>query len=184
MDKVQYLKGNCKKCKGRLEFPARSLGQAVDCPHCGKKTKLHADDDSLKNLIYWDFKGTCQKCGCIIQRSTPEWLESEHCQNCSIEVAMTLGTFSEEWQSVRGCPECRKPIPEKYNSCPFCHARFLPSACPSCGCGEFRIVSPSRPLLITPISIAGAILSAGAHLAAQAIFKDECYCVNCGQRCD
>lgn len=35
-----YLKGQCHGCGGHLEFPAEAVGDEIDCPHCGWKTRL------------------------------------------------------------------------------------------------------------------------------------------------
>jgi hypothetical protein len=40
MSEADYLKCSCQKCGGNIEFPSSGLGETVDCPHCGKQTKL------------------------------------------------------------------------------------------------------------------------------------------------
>lgn len=35
-----YYKGACSRCGGRIEFPAAQAGSTVNCPHCGRETKL------------------------------------------------------------------------------------------------------------------------------------------------
>jgi uncharacterized paraquat-inducible protein A len=40
MSDADYLKGECQKCGGCIEFPASGVGELVVCPHCGEQTKL------------------------------------------------------------------------------------------------------------------------------------------------
>ncbi len=40
MSDADYLKCECQKCGGSIEFPANGVGELVDCPHCGGQTKL------------------------------------------------------------------------------------------------------------------------------------------------
>ena len=42
MSEKPFLKCACAHCAGRIEFPAEVAGQAVDGPHCGKKTSLQS----------------------------------------------------------------------------------------------------------------------------------------------
>jgi uncharacterized membrane protein len=35
-----FLKGTCKSCGGHVEFPARAVGDTIQCPHCGQATVL------------------------------------------------------------------------------------------------------------------------------------------------
>src|SRR5262245_35171954 len=42
MNETKYLKCPCQKCGGSIEFPARGIGAAVNCPHCGERTTLFA----------------------------------------------------------------------------------------------------------------------------------------------
>jgi hypothetical protein len=36
MESAEYLTTLCPLCEGSIEFPARGLGEAVECPHCHK----------------------------------------------------------------------------------------------------------------------------------------------------
>ena len=40
MNRIKYLKGECRECGGHIEFPADAAGTTTDCPHCGKTTEL------------------------------------------------------------------------------------------------------------------------------------------------
>ncbi len=40
MSSRNYLKGECQKCAGHIEFPAEAVGTTIDCPHCGQPTEL------------------------------------------------------------------------------------------------------------------------------------------------
>jgi hypothetical protein len=40
MSETPFLKCPCQHCGGSIEFPAHGVGLAIDCPHCGTKTKL------------------------------------------------------------------------------------------------------------------------------------------------
>ena len=40
MSEGKYLKGSCSECGTHIEFPEAGLGQVINCPHCGLKTKL------------------------------------------------------------------------------------------------------------------------------------------------
>jgi hypothetical protein len=40
MNATRYLKGECQKCGGHIEFPAETIGQEIQCPHCGEQTEL------------------------------------------------------------------------------------------------------------------------------------------------
>lgn len=42
MSETKYLKCPCQKCGDSIEFPARGIGTAVNCPHCEEKTTLFA----------------------------------------------------------------------------------------------------------------------------------------------
>ncbi len=42
MSEGKYLKGSCSECGTHIEFPEAGLGQVINCPHCGLKTKLGA----------------------------------------------------------------------------------------------------------------------------------------------
>lgn len=39
-----FIKGECRRCAGHLEFPIEAIGQTVPCPHCGQPTELTAAD--------------------------------------------------------------------------------------------------------------------------------------------
>lgn len=40
MSTNDFVKGECKRCAGHIEFPALAIGQTVSCPHCGQPTEL------------------------------------------------------------------------------------------------------------------------------------------------
>ena len=40
MSYIKYLKGECQRCGGHIEFPADAIGRSVDCPHCSRPTEL------------------------------------------------------------------------------------------------------------------------------------------------
>jgi len=42
MSTDNFVKGECRACGGHLEFPAEAAGETIECPHCGKPTKLAA----------------------------------------------------------------------------------------------------------------------------------------------
>ena len=37
-----FVKGECRRCAGHLEFAAAAVGETVACPHCGQPTELIA----------------------------------------------------------------------------------------------------------------------------------------------
>lgn len=186
MDEPQYVKGACKKCKGHIEFPAQGIGQTIECPHCGKKTKLHANKESLSKLKIRKYHGVCAFCGATHEIESFEELTFKECFNCRKQVVLKAGPLPEALDPANclPCPKCRKPVFDKLNRCPHCHTKFIPVACPHCGCRELQLVTPSKPALLAPLSLTGILLSAGASLAADAIFQDEYYCMNCGRKCD
>src|SRR5689334_2039213 len=47
MSEPRHLKCSCEKCGAHIEFPADGIGVTVDCPHCGQKTTLYADDPGI-----------------------------------------------------------------------------------------------------------------------------------------
>lgn len=62
MNQTKYLKGECQQCAGRIEFPAESIGTAVECPHCGKVTELMLaappQEPALpRRVIIWTLSG-------------------------------------------------------------------------------------------------------------------------------
>ena len=42
MSTDNFVKCECRACGGHLEFPAEAAGETIECPHCGKPTKLAA----------------------------------------------------------------------------------------------------------------------------------------------
>lgn len=40
MSSGDFVKGECRQCRGHLEFPANAAGQTITCPHCGQPTVL------------------------------------------------------------------------------------------------------------------------------------------------
>jgi hypothetical protein len=40
MSDSKYLKGECQRCAGHLEFLVDHVGVVVPCPHCGQETEL------------------------------------------------------------------------------------------------------------------------------------------------
>ena len=40
MSNGNFLKGECRHCRGHIEFPAGAAGQTIPCPHCGQPTEL------------------------------------------------------------------------------------------------------------------------------------------------
>ena len=185
MDKTQYVKGSCQKCKEHLEFPAEGLWETVKCPHCGKKTKLIADSESWAKLKMWELHGTCDLCGATYDYEGPVWRESFPCGHCKIEMQLKPGRLSKSPESERSspCPRCRKSVLDTLSICPHCSASLTPIACPQCGCSDFQVTTPSKPILFTPLSLAGALVSAAASAASSAIFRDEYRCARCGHRC-
>jgi hypothetical protein len=41
-----FLKCSCMNCGGHIEFPATGEGRTVNCPHCGRPTKLSLQEKS------------------------------------------------------------------------------------------------------------------------------------------
>jgi hypothetical protein len=185
MGEPQYVKGGCKKCGGHIEFPALGLGQTVNCPHCGKRTKLHADDESFSKLKIWKYHGICISCGVAYNIETPEELTVKQCDKCNMMVSLKEGPLPEALDPLNSspCPKCRKPVLDTQTSCPHCYTKLIPTLCPYCGCRELRLVTPRKPVLFAPLSFTGILLSVGASVAADAIFEDEYYCINCARRC-
>lgn len=46
MPAEKYLKCDCSRCGGRIEFPPDGVGTTVACPHCGLETELTIETDS------------------------------------------------------------------------------------------------------------------------------------------
>jgi predicted RNA-binding Zn-ribbon protein involved in translation (DUF1610 family)/flagellar basal body-associated protein FliL len=44
-------KGACQHCSGNIAFPAAAAGSTVNCPHCGKPTKLGASGGAVQEGI-------------------------------------------------------------------------------------------------------------------------------------
>ena len=42
MSTSNFVKGECRQCRGHLEFPAEAAGETIQCPHCGQPTELVA----------------------------------------------------------------------------------------------------------------------------------------------
>src|ERR1035441_3889455 len=42
MSDINFVKGECRRCAGHLEFDAAAVGEAIACPHCGQRTELIA----------------------------------------------------------------------------------------------------------------------------------------------
>ncbi len=42
MSTDNFVKGECYRCAGHLEFPAAAAGETIACPHCGQPTELVA----------------------------------------------------------------------------------------------------------------------------------------------
>lgn len=42
MSNRNFVKGECRRCAGHLEFPAEAAGETIACPHCGQPTELVA----------------------------------------------------------------------------------------------------------------------------------------------
>jgi hypothetical protein len=40
MSNSDFVKGECRLCRGHIEFPISALGTTVPCPHCGQPTEL------------------------------------------------------------------------------------------------------------------------------------------------
>ena len=40
MSNSVFVKGECRHCRGHIEFPAAAAGTTVPCPHCGQPTEL------------------------------------------------------------------------------------------------------------------------------------------------
>ena len=49
MSNNNFVKGECRRCAGHLEFPADAAGQTIPCPHCGQPTELIATIVTSKN---------------------------------------------------------------------------------------------------------------------------------------
>lgn len=41
MDGPEYLTCRCVTCSGKIEFPAHSIGEKIECPHCKLETTLY-----------------------------------------------------------------------------------------------------------------------------------------------
>jgi uncharacterized OB-fold protein len=42
MSDINFVKGECRRCAGHLEFAAAAVGETIACPHCGQRTELIA----------------------------------------------------------------------------------------------------------------------------------------------
>jgi hypothetical protein len=40
MPPIAYLKTDCEKCSGHIEYPTELAGQSIECPHCQQMTTL------------------------------------------------------------------------------------------------------------------------------------------------
>lgn len=60
--------------------------------------------------------------------------------------------------------------------------RSDPNTCPNCRSTNFNIHYPSRPTLWAPISLGGIFLSAASSAMADAMFRPEKVCAECGER--
>jgi hypothetical protein len=50
MSTDNFVKGECARCAGHLEFPAAAAGETIVCPHCGQSTVLVLPSASTKPL--------------------------------------------------------------------------------------------------------------------------------------
>ena len=51
MSNSDFEKGECRLCRGHIEFPAAAAGTTVPCPHCGQPTVLVAPNLPAKTGI-------------------------------------------------------------------------------------------------------------------------------------
>lgn len=49
MSNRNFVKGQCQRCAGHLEFPADAAGDTIPCPHCGQPTGLITSVYTNKN---------------------------------------------------------------------------------------------------------------------------------------
>ncbi|HEU5069815.1 MAG TPA: hypothetical protein VFV96_05290 [Verrucomicrobiae bacterium] len=60
--------------------------------------------------------------------------------------------------------------------------RENPNQCPKCGSEEFNTHYPSKPRVWTPLNLTGVLLGTAANSMADAMFKPERVCTQCGCR--
>lgn len=51
MSETPFLKCPCQHCGGSIEFPAHGVGLAIDCPHCGTRTKLFRPEPVVEEAV-------------------------------------------------------------------------------------------------------------------------------------
>lgn len=210
LNEDSYIKCPCKSCGNSIEFPSHGVGEEIDCPHCGKKTTLFAPPkrkktsrrkiDSSENppiiepsnelteleftLRYWKH-AICPKCAATFEYMGAHAPTFWDCETCGTKVELNNGKLPKDLPEMRSlCPQCRALISRSMNSCPHCHTRFMPRECQYCGCTEFDIVTPSKPFLFAPLSLAGILISAASSAIGDAIFHDEYRCARCGRKPD
>ncbi len=44
MSNSEFVKGECRHCRGHIEFPVAASGTTIPCPHCGQPTELIGPD--------------------------------------------------------------------------------------------------------------------------------------------
>ena len=202
-----YTTCSCKSCGNRIEFPSHGVGEEIDCPHCGKKTTLfvprkRTKTDNRKTSLTrkppilrqmdavsefsWKYykHGICPKCAATFEcMGGGDDLIFWDCETCGTRVELRADKLPKELPEERSrCGKCKQYVPLSANSCPYCRAKFQPSVCKYCGCTEFDIVTPSKPVLFAPLSLSGIFISAAASVIGDAIFRDEYRCARCGRK--
>ncbi|MEW6302646.1 MAG: FxLYD domain-containing protein [Verrucomicrobiota bacterium] len=62
MSETQELKCGCEHCGGRIAFPAGAEGNTINCPHCGKPTRLAAPSQATTTTTAMSLKCACRHC--------------------------------------------------------------------------------------------------------------------------
>ena len=168
--------------------PEAPLPDEEACPACGEVVDVFtAAHDQWLDSLSADrgppdliLTGTCPGCGAMPQSKywgdLSEVEFTEHCEECDLTFPMIPDR--EVMRFV--CPNCNKGISPSATLCPSCGLRVAPSRCPHCHSDDLLVVTPSKPMFFSPISIAGVVAGAFAGAVADSLFSDFYRCRSCG----
>lgn len=158
------------------------------CPACGEMVDLAeaafevwlAAREAERGPPDLIMTGTCPGCGAMPQSKywgdLSEVEFSGHCEECDLTFPMIPDR--EVMRFV--CPKCSNSISPSAALCPSCGLRVVPSQCPHCRSQDLLVVTPSKPIFFSPISIAGVFAGAVAGAVADSLFSDFYRCRSCG----
>jgi len=168
-----------------MQNPEAPLPHEEACHACGEVVDVFMAAheqwlDSLHGPADLILTGTCPGCGAMPQSEywgdLSEVAFSHHCEECDLTFPMIPDR--EVMRFV--CPKCNNGISPSVTVCSSCGLRVVPSRCPHCHSEDLLVVTPSKPIFFSPISIAGVVAGAVAGAVADSLFSDFYRCRSCG----